>query len=499
MAIGIGVELSPAALRGVVVERSGSSIALRAASTVPCETAQPETLTQGLTRLRAVLRPSQPIILGLPSTSAVLTTVAPLIVSAPRAGLAVQFELQQQLPFTLDDAAWHYRWLAANGHAKAAGPQKDRVAHPGALLDRAVVVAMRRALLEERLACCRRAGFEVGAVGMTSVAALNAWSSQHRGAPLPPGATLLRVVNEQAVEWIFWTPRGLEVIPVAAASAETFWAEVVAACEALRAQGLEMSAPVWVMGTGLVPPALEQEMSSRLGLSMRRFDPASVIASGLERCEQPDQCVAAVGLAFQGLGLAPVPLNLLAYRQHAARAQQIRRVAMIVSGCCALASLAFGISGMLEVRHRRRVVLGSLQRQERLYQTLRPEVRAMLQRQERILQRSLQLEQLVLDAPALTQLLAHITQVLPEGMWLTKFEAARSGSSPSATAPSGTIDALLEGRARSFQDVNQALNQLKTIPGMGAVKLLTNAVTTDPASGKEVIVFSLQLQSTQRP
>src|SRR3989338_5984252 len=115
MSKGIGIELGPASIRAVVLEGVARDakrrVKLLAARELPCDTANADALTQALIQLRRTLSVTQPVILGIPSTSAILTTVTPLIPNPHRAVLAVQFELQQHLPFELADAAWHFRWL----------------------------------------------------------------------------------------------------------------------------------------------------------------------------------------------------------------------------------------------------------------------------------------------------------------------------------------------------------------------------------------------------
>ena len=146
MAVAVGIELDAAALRGVVLEQSGPKIRLLAAHEAVCETSQTEALTRALSDVKRKLRISTPVILGVPSTSAILTTVHPLVVEPQRAALAVQFELQQQLPFDLTDAVWHYRWLAVcNGSAAVSAPAASRgtQAPVGAL-----AAAIRRSVLE---------------------------------------------------------------------------------------------------------------------------------------------------------------------------------------------------------------------------------------------------------------------------------------------------------------------------------------------------------------
>ncbi len=113
MATGIGVQLGPTALRAVVLGRSNEQLKLVAAHETSCDTSNAQALTRALTDLcRRLHLAKKPIVLGVPSTSTILTTLHPLIVAPRRAALAVQFELQQQLPFDLTDAMWHYHWFS---------------------------------------------------------------------------------------------------------------------------------------------------------------------------------------------------------------------------------------------------------------------------------------------------------------------------------------------------------------------------------------------------
>ncbi|MBI4342889.1 MAG: PilN domain-containing protein [Candidatus Omnitrophica bacterium] len=479
MAVGIGIELAPGAVRAVLVESAGPQLKLLAAHEAACDTADAEALTASLAHARRTLRLTSPVVLGIPSASAILATVSPLVVNARRADLAVQFELQQQLPFELAHAAWHYYWLASNGHPAHIAPRASNAR-------RALVAAMRRSVLEERVAACRRAGLVVHAVAAAPVAILNAWRALPANARATQ-ATLLHVIDGQSAEWIVWSPAALHVVPVAGSSADLLWEELPASWEALRGQVPDASSQVSVLGTEAAEPswARAQEALARAGLRGDRFDVAGAFKPGATRLEHPGRAAAACGLALQSLGTARLPLNLLTEAQEAAQADQVRRMALTVSGLCAVAAVGFGVTGMLESRGRRARVLELLERREQLYQTLRPEVRELIQRQQETERRTLQLEQLVRSGPLVTQLLAKVAEILPDGAWLTSAAYSKSGL---------LVEGMLEGRARSFQDVTKLFDQLKVAAGMTTVKPLSTSVTTDPDTGKELIVFSVQVQ-----
>ena len=508
MAVAVGIELDPAALRGVVLEQSGSKIRLLAAHEVACETSETEALSRALNDAKRTLRISSPVVLGVPSTSAILTTVHPLVVTPQRAALAVQFELQQQLPFDLTDAMWHYRWLSsANGRSGFPGPPSTRAGagrapRPAEHESRggqgsglspqhsssAVAVAIRRSVLQGRLDCCQRAGITVQAVVVNPVAALNVCDVKRApgtsAASGPPVMTVLRLLDQRSAEWILSAPGQLRIVPVAGNSPEVFWQELAASWKALSTQETAVPSPIRIIGPPDIMPRAQEMLA---GERVERFDLAQVVALGA--IERPDRFVAALGLALQGLGAAGLSLNLLATSQSQAHARRIQRAASLASALCVMSAAVLGLSGMLEVRQRSVRVLRSLERQERLYQTLRPEARALLQQEEHLERRSLQLEHLAGEAALTTQVLARIAEALPGEAWLTSLECSKAG----------LMSGLIDGRARSFQDVTKFMEQLKSLAGMTTVKPLSTSVTTDGATGTEVIAFSVQVQQPLLP
>ncbi len=501
MSLGVGIELSASAVRAVIVERSGggsaATLTLRGSCEMPCDTANPDALTQTLAHVRTTLRMTQPVVLGIPSTAAILTTVRPLVVNSRRSALAVQFELQQHLPFELADTAWHYQWLtSANGQARRRGGSGQVPPSPSPQrVDAAVVAAMRRSLLEGRLSSCRRAGLTVRAVAINPVAMLNAVQTQP-GGPRAGAVVALNLTSEPMAEWVVWSGAHLEVVPAAsslpasagashAGSGQDEWLrEIGASLETLRQQVNDLPKTVWVVGVPEIVAQLRDVFAARFGLELRWVDAARAVGQGAGRLEQPDRWVAAIGLALQGAGVCPLALNLIADTQQEAWSRHVRRAAFIMSGVCALATVGFGLNGMMEVRARRTQILAALERQERLYQSLRPEVQALLRRQQRLQERSAQLEQVVAERTVLAQVLAQVVAALPDSVWLTKLEGSNDTG----------IAGMIEGRARSFQDVTRFLDQLKTVASMTAVKPLSTSVMTDDVTKKEVIAFSAQIE-----
>jgi Tfp pilus assembly protein PilN len=352
---------------------------------------------------------------------------------------------------------------------------------------------MKRSLLDERLACCRRAGLSILAVAVNPVATLNAWETQSVGTAAGP-VVLLNLLNDPTAEWVVRTATQLSVMPVASGlpqtpaadagnAAEAFLQELAASWAALQQQFADLPRKIWLLGAAAAMPRLAEAIAAQLRVEVEemRLTRAVALNAAIEHIER---WTAAIGLGLQGLGIAPVPLNLLDRAQSDEQVRTVQRVAAVGSAVLAVAALGIGVSGMMEVRSRRASVLASLETEERLYRTLRPKAQALLRAQQRLQERSDSLERLVAERAVLTRLLAQVSEALPERVWLTKLECAKNGR----------LEGMLEGRATSFQDVTQFLDRLKTVAGMTNIKPLATTVIVDPGTGQELIAFSVQIE-----
>ena len=481
MTLGVGIEVGATAVRAAVLEQGGSSLRLVAWGEVPCDTTSPQALTQSLIHLRRSLHVRQAVTLGMPTTSVLLATVEPLVVNSRRASLAVQFELQQHLPFEVNETLWHYQWL--NGSALRASGAREEVR-------RAFVAAVKRSRLEERLASCRRAGLSVRAVGINPLAAVNVWQ-QELGKDAPSSALFLHL-NEQHAEWVIWSPSRLQILPIAApfdpATPDVPLQYLTGSFEALQASLRELPDPpasCWLLGGSTNRPDLEERVASMLQIFVTRFQLGQLVQMDPVHLESPERGVVAMGLALQDLGRARVTINLLAEVQQGVKAQLIRGVALAVGGLCALLAAFTALGSMVEIHQRHAHVFALLNQREQTYQKLRPEVHALLKQQASVEQRSRQLESLVTDRTLLAGLLGTVSQAMPDDVWLSRVEISKHQQ---------LVEGVLDGRAKSFQSVTQFMDQLKTRANMTTVKPLSTNVETDPANGKEVVVFSILMQ-----
>ncbi|MBI2885254.1 MAG: hypothetical protein HYY15_03670 [Candidatus Omnitrophica bacterium] len=486
----IGLEIGPSSVRAVRLARQGSAIQVVGLAHAAWSGSADE-LISVLKHVRRTLPIRAPVVLGVPSAAAIVTTVSPLLVSRRRAAAGLAFELQQQLPYDVAQAAWSAEWLNGGGGQ-----------HPG--LAPAVVSAMKQDLLAERLRLCQRAGIAVRSVQVTAIAAANVWLQEHRTRALPRG--ILVMVDQGAIEWIIVAPQSLQVFSALAPAAsgppgaggEPAWAEALqASWEGVQtalgsAEAGEPAAPdaagaktVWILSSP-VPPALLMERLRCVcaGYTIDVVDPARAGIRAFDLAQHAD-ATAAMGLALHGAGLGRLPTNLLGRMQRAQRNRQIAQAGWAVAILGAMLAAGLTARGMMTIVRAKEDRLGQLAGQERVYQQSRQEVRTMLQRHQRLEARLQQLEALSSRRRIVSDAVRQVVAALPEDAWLTKLEFTKSEA----------LEGVLEGHARSFQSVTRLIEQLKSAGSWAVVKPLATTVSTDAATGNELIDFTVQMQS----
>lgn len=475
------MEVTSLVVRGVRLERRGSSLQVISSVEIPWSKTPGGGLLDALVSAHRALGRG-PAIVGLPTSAAIVTTVNPLIVNPQRASLAIEFELQQQLPYDVNQAVWHYQWLA-NGHPSGQQSPRAKPSAPVSVAPRqAVVVAMKDAVLEEHLQVFRRTGFSIEAVGLTGVAAANLWLRQQ---DRPRHGAILHA-NEGLLEWIIIRPSWLQIQPVVASEDLAYDAVLESLRESwdrVREGGGGAPEVVWLAGDADLLLRLQEDLKRLLPCATERLVPTPTVTMDSGVVQDPPKFAVACGLALQGFRQAPLSLNFLIERRHLQRSQRIRRIAVGVNLVSVALTLILGAMGMLTTFQRRQEILQHLADQEHLYKMLRPEVRALMEQQQRQERWLDQLTVLRQHHGTIGRIVHELGQFLPQELWLTSLELAK-GSQLSGT---------LSGHAGSFQAVTQLMDNLKG-HGWIDVKPLATTVTTDPATGKELVVFTIQGQ-----
>jgi Tfp pilus assembly protein PilN len=446
---------------------------LEACADIPLRTGGEESLIQALVQVRKALAVRAPVTLGIPTTASIVTTVEPLIVSPRRAWLAVQFELQQQLPYDVRQALWDYALIQ---------PASDR----------AVVLAMKRALEASYVTACRRAGLSVAAISVGALAAANAWwRVQAPGAEGGAAPAILLHREDTVVEWIVLGPQLVQAVPMvlpdgAAPIGEALVSWLRGSWEGVRQLLGQTPTPaqVWLLGESATQSEWAGALAQVCGCSVEVIDPTRLVELSA-RTASPERLWSACGLALQGLGHATLAVNVLAQTRRQAHSRRVRRAAAVVSAVSLAIVIGCAAGTMLTILRARQQALHALITRAQTYTQLRPEAQALLKQQRDVEARLQQLVQLRQTHAVTLSAMREIVEALPEEMWLTKLELSQRGG----------VAASLEGSAKSFQAMNRLIEQLKVSGTWTSVKPMATTVTTDAATNQQAIVFSVQAQS----
>ena len=495
----VGLEIGSAAVRAVLLDPRSKPPRLLAAVGVPWNGTGGDDLLRAIQQVRRALPIKSPVVLGLPTPSAIITTVRPLLVSRARSDLAVRFELQQQLPSDVSQTAWHYHWLSRNGGTQAG---------PGPA---AVVAAVKRSIVQERLAVCQRAGVSVKGVQVNALALANAW--WQAGGPGGQAASVVVRLDGQLLEWLIMTSSELYVftslLPAPASALggsghESTGASLIRAglsqagqdqlvawlktsWEGLQkhlasvAGGFPSISTAQLAGDTSRYPTCAEGLQRAIGCAVQPFSLQTIVRAE----KRGDEFVAACGLALQGGGRAPLSLNLVEGAVRAARAARVNRVSQLLGVLCALLAALWSGRGIVASLRSRDALLEQYRTQEQSYQLLRPEVRAIRKHQAQLEHRLEQLADLARTRDRVTRSVVQLTEALPDSLWLTTLDLTKAAPHVTGT---------LEGYAQSFQGVTQFIDRVKAAPEWVTVKPQATNVMTDPASGAEVVAFTIQLQ-----
>jgi Tfp pilus assembly protein PilN len=162
----------------------------------------------------------------------------------------------------------------------------------------------------------------------------------------------------------------------------------------------------------------------------------------------------------------------------------VRNAAWSVGALALGAGIVLAGQAMLASLQQREATLQRIVAQERTYQTLRPEIRALMQQQVSVEQRLAQLRELGWRRMLVSEAMQRVAEALPDDAWLVTLDLAKEDRE---------LTALLEGYARSFESVTRLMDQLKSAVGWSKVKPLATTVHTD-AEGKEQILFAVTSQ-----
>lgn len=364
---------------------------------------RPEVLKEKLAGLSARL-PKRPafVTVGLPRRFVTMRSVSMPAVGEEELQGILDYEVERHVPFPPEEAQYDFQVLERNA-------EKATV----------LLAAARKEEVGRYLALLQEAGITPTAVGVSTVASLNALLyNQGRGAEpvtalidLRDGEAELGVARQGVLQY----SRYLTLGP--AAPLDVLAPEISALLAPLEANGGPHAGRISVSGPGVGRGDLLHHLAERTGLPVEFLQPFQRIKARGVDPQTAHSLGAAVGLALNGLVALPLDIDLLPKelappRRDSSLAMTLRLLALIVA-----LGLAYLVNGA--IRERRAlaeltVTLNRVQAEAAKVESLKGEV-ASLSGQIATLQTIDREEVRKLDV------LRELFQILPKGVTLTLF------------------------------------------------------------------------------
>ncbi|PTL37179.1 hypothetical protein CLG94_00410 [Candidatus Methylomirabilis limnetica] len=364
---------------------------------------RPEVLKEKLSGLLARL-PKRPafVTVGLPRRFVTMRSVSMPAVGEEELRGVLDYEVERHVPFPPEEAQYDFQVL-------------ERDAEKATVL----LAAARKEEVSRYLALLHEAGITPTAVGVSTVASLNALLyNQDRGAE--PLRVLIDLRDGEAElsltkQGIFRCSRYLtlgQAVPL-----DALIPEISALFAHLEANGGQQAGRISIAGTGAGRGDLLRHLAERTGLEVEFLQPFQRIKARGVDPQAAHSLGAAVGLALHGLVVLPLDIDLLPKelappRHNPGLAMTFRLLALIVA--LGLAYLVNGASQERRALAELTVTLDRVQAEAAKVELLKGEVGALAGQ-------ITTLETIDREEVRKLDVLRELFQILPKGMTLTLF------------------------------------------------------------------------------
>lgn len=482
MKMAVGILLKDNQLHMVELAKERGEIRLSNSASEPTSGAG---LQSAFSALLTKHRPaSRDIVLGIGGSAAFVRTLQLLAMKGDRLEQAIRFELQQQTPFDISEVEWDWSPLAGQGAA--------------ATHRQILIAAVKKGLLEEPMMAAEAAGWHVASVTISSVGLYNCAAAARLLVGEGRAQLLVDIGQESSdlvlvrrgpepVLWVRSVPIGLGQ---AASDVGELVEEIRRAVDVYRFQTAVSPDEVLLSGVGVSAEFLRDRLGAALQVAVRRLEPRERLASSAAAAPTSASATYAIacGLALQALGEAPLPINLLRRSRALVAAQRERlRYAIGVSVAAWLLVASTASASQRQIRERQ-LQIAQMDRLIELHRTLGPQLKRVEGQLTVLDERLGVLQDAVRRRTAALDLLAEIEQGMGPQTWL---EQVTINNPLGRTAAS---EAVLIGKAPSYQVVNAWLNRLKASPMFVEVKPLASSVEPTSDGRGEVVSFTVSVR-----
>jgi len=403
----------------------------------------------------------------------------------------MKFEAQNQIPFGLNEVMWDWSLL-----------DKDK-----SLSRKAVIVAIKKNLVEDIILKLKAAKLSTDLIDVAPISVYNCmafnedYDNDSIGSILDVGAKSSNfIIFNKGNIWIRSFPVGGERIKEdKTPGMGELLTEVERSLEYYFTQQGE-DAPkektisrFFLTGGGSIAENMESAIIAKFNFKPQVIDPFRKLRVSkdafqkLQSSGPKNKFSTAVGAALRGMASLKIEVNFLNEALLDKRVSFSRRLYLNLS--IAIGALMF-ISLFIFMRqdyYIKKVRLDKVEEMIDIYRVYEPKIKK-IREEEGILRGKMDtLYQAVSSRAVWLGIFKNIAEMLPKDVWITDVSGVISIEKSSL----GRMD--MNGKALSYQSVNNFVSNLKALPGFSDVRPVSSSVENDKDTGEEVVKFSITM------
>lgn len=402
----------------------------------------------------------------------------------------MRFEAQNQIPFSLNEVMWDWSLL-----------DKDKNTSK-----KAVIVAIKKNLVEEMISKLNSVRLSTALIDVAPISVYNCmafnedYNDENIGSILDIGAksTNFIIFNKGNI-WIRSFPIAGERIEEAKEQGtDELLAEVERSLEYYFTQQGEEGpkekkiSQLFLTGGGIMEN-MEAAFVSRFNIKPQALDPFRKLRVSKDAFQKlqsggsKNQFSTVVGTALRGMADLKIEVNFLNETLTGRKASfQKRFYSGLSMAAGALLLISFSIF-MRQDYYIKKMKLDKVEEMIETYRTYEPKIKK-LREDENILRGKMDtLYQLASSRAVWLGIFKSISEILAKDVWITDV----SGVISIEKSGLGRMD--MNGRALSYQSVNNFVSNLKALPGFSDVRPVSSSVENDKDTGEEIVKFSITM------
>lgn len=439
---------------------------------------------------------SRPVNISVNGQSVFVRFVKLLQVKEDKLKQTMKFEAQNQIPFSLNEVMWDWSLL-----------DKDKAGSK-----RAVIVAIKRNLVEDIISKLNSVKLSTELIDVAPISVYNCmafnedYDNESIGAILDVGAksTNFIIFNKGNI-WIRSFPIAGERIKEAKDQGlDELLAEVERSLEYYFTQAGD-EAPkekkigrFFLTGGGTIIENIEAVFISRFNIKPQVLDPfrrlriSKDAVRKLQESGYKNQFSAVVGAALRGIADLKIEVNFLNEALSEKKSSFQKRLYSGLSiAAGALILISFSIF-MRQDYYFKKIKLDKVEEMISVYRVYEPKIKKIREDEDILRGKIDTLYQTASSRAVWLGVFKSISEILPKDVWITDM----SGIISLEKSGLGRMD--INGKALSYQSVNNFVSGLKALPDFSDVRPVSSSVENDKNTGEEIVKFSITMDVVLR-